>query len=174
MMARQQTFLILCGFRHGFFKQAGHQFPEAVLGMAVVKVLLPGFYRGKASEYQYAGCLIVYGTQCVAYTGVACRKFILNVILLAQLFPEPAHGGSDSSVFSNGYGKGVDLQLVFFIKVHALVQFFIILKETELQLYRIGLFPVRAHQAALPFHIVVNRSLDGREPPGVPDEVQVK
>ena len=174
MMAHQQSLFILRGLRHRFFKQAGHQFPEAVLGMAVVKILFPGFYRGEASKYQYAGCLIVNGTQRVAYPGVACRKLIFNVILLAQLFPEPAHGGSDSSVFSNGYGKGVDLQLVFFIKVHALVQFFIILKETELQLYRIGLFPVRAHQAALPFHIVVNRSLDGREPPGVPDEVQVK
>ena len=60
--------------------------------------------------------------------------------------------GLDSSVFSNGYGKGVDLQLVFFIKVHALVQFFIILKETELQLYRIGLF--QSVLTRLPFRFI--------------------
>lgn len=71
VMIQQELFFLLDGCGNRFFCNMGKDFPESVLGMSVVKLLLTGFDRGEGSQNQNLGILTEHR-----------RKFVGEVLVI--------------------------------------------------------------------------------------------
>lgn len=75
--------LDVCGYR--FFCNIGKDFPEAVLGMSIIKLLFAGFYRGKCAQNQNFGIFIENRCKFMGVVLVVCHKpgsFLLFMIII--------------------------------------------------------------------------------------------
>lgn len=57
--------------------ESRQEFPEAVLRMAVIKLLLPGFHRGKGPENQNPGIFVINRLKCMGYFFICFHRFFL-------------------------------------------------------------------------------------------------
>ena len=57
--------------------ESRQKFPEAVLRMAVIKLLLPGFHRGKGPENQNPGIFVINRLKCMGYFFICFHRFFL-------------------------------------------------------------------------------------------------
>ena len=79
-----------------------------------------------------------------------------------------------SPVFRDRHNIRINLQLMLFIKSHALIQILIPLQQLKTQLYSIHGDRLRGHQASAPFHIIINGFLDRAETIPITNKSQIK
>ena len=77
MVGQQHFLFLLYGLRHRFPAQICHHFPETVLLMAVIKMVLPGFHRGQCSQDQHQRIRIVHRCKRVLNMFISCHAVFL-------------------------------------------------------------------------------------------------